>query len=720
MLDPKKLKALRVSRCLSMRELGRKIGVSDASISYWESGQKAPAPENIKALIDLFACAQPDLLKTAEECPKKDMRPKNGLKEPAYVPLLTLKQLAGYDPTLGYMIDYAMENASGRAQAIEGVTGCVIAVRSEDGPEESPYTKGTIVYIDTESQAENGFHVAAMLRGERRIVFRRFNAEKWETTLSSDSPSARQFSFSDPKENPFSWIFPVKCILRNEMELTLKSKENGGKSQWKNVLKSFIPFLAGSPSEDKVTEQDTEDSIACRLGGEKWTEDEYNHNWLITGKTGSGKSAGGIMNLLKQAFLRMPAWGGLIVDTKGDILQMTRELADKNGRTDDIIAVDASNSGMTSHRFNLIQPEIPRRVYAKLILDKQNLDAQTAKLASDAIRASLELTDFLEIAFKPEGGNRSKCIEAINNSRIRLLAAKEDGLSLQAGKSLETSFDFMASGGDPKLHYKEILPLETYSSLASTDRLLIDRRSMRLNIIAAKAIIAESNGTISGQAMQTGEAAIKTLEEILSVPESESLLRDLPISLFPPIDEIEETFCAPESTFSMKSMDRGSIIHIEIPHGFENARRIALTVIKQLFYIHALSRLDDPDGVEKKNQLLIWADDARGIMVNDPTCGCDKDFLDKLGAVKACAIFAMHSPLSLAAHTSQENMKILMFMIKNQIHFKTDEKSAEAIAESTGLDKNELTELAPMQCLIKHIARKNALKTKLIPGFNKL
>lgn len=49
------LKALRVNAQLSQSELGKKLGVSQTSISSWEQGDSIPKSENIYKLAKLYS-----------------------------------------------------------------------------------------------------------------------------------------------------------------------------------------------------------------------------------------------------------------------------------------------------------------------------------------------------------------------------------------------------------------------------------------------------------------------------------------------------------------------------------------------------------------------------------------------------------------------------------------------------------------------------------------
>jgi len=52
--DREKLRELRLNRGLSMRELGRLLGVAGSTVRRWELGESEPAPKNLRDLRELF------------------------------------------------------------------------------------------------------------------------------------------------------------------------------------------------------------------------------------------------------------------------------------------------------------------------------------------------------------------------------------------------------------------------------------------------------------------------------------------------------------------------------------------------------------------------------------------------------------------------------------------------------------------------------------------
>ena len=57
-----RLKEIRIELSLKQKELGKKIGVSDACINRWENGVRTPNAENIISLCKALNCSADYLL----------------------------------------------------------------------------------------------------------------------------------------------------------------------------------------------------------------------------------------------------------------------------------------------------------------------------------------------------------------------------------------------------------------------------------------------------------------------------------------------------------------------------------------------------------------------------------------------------------------------------------------------------------------------------------
>ncbi|MDZ4815697.1 MAG: hypothetical protein SGI71_05475 [Verrucomicrobiota bacterium] len=82
-------------------------------------------------------------------------------------------------------------------------------------------------------------------------------------------------------------------------------------------LDSAVGFVCGFILMGGLLGKSKPDGTIVQLGGITWNMDQFCRHWLITGFTGSGKTAAGLANILLQLSQNVPNWGGLCLDQKG-------------------------------------------------------------------------------------------------------------------------------------------------------------------------------------------------------------------------------------------------------------------------------------------------------------------------------------------------------------------------------------------------------------------
>jgi hypothetical protein len=65
---------------------------------------------------------------------------------------------------------------------------------------------------------------------------------------------------------------------------------------------------------------DNSGKIVLRLGGVSWSVEDFVRGWLITGRTGSGKTQCAINAITYQIFQNVKNWGGFCLDQKRAVL----------------------------------------------------------------------------------------------------------------------------------------------------------------------------------------------------------------------------------------------------------------------------------------------------------------------------------------------------------------------------------------------------------------
>jgi hypothetical protein len=114
-----------------------------------------------------------------------------------------------------------------------------------------------------------------------------------------------------------------------------KKNDNSGDSRYYKILNEVVGYLPGNP-KDEITVEDL-----CR-------------GTFISGGTGSGKSSGS-GKWLADLFMEK-GYGGFVTCAKPDDRQFWEELAEKHGRTDDLIIM-SEDSGL---QYNFLQAEMIR------------------------------------------------------------------------------------------------------------------------------------------------------------------------------------------------------------------------------------------------------------------------------------------------------------------------------------------------------------------------
>ena len=115
--------------------------------------------------------------------------------------------------------------------------------------------------------------------------------------------------------------------------------------------------------------------IILHLGGVSWTMEDFVRGWLITGRTGSGKTQCAINAIAFQIFQNVKNWGGICLDQKGLYWEILVKMATHFGRKDDLVLLqtrppDKDMLWRPPFTINITgNPNVPASTYAKVIVD---------------------------------------------------------------------------------------------------------------------------------------------------------------------------------------------------------------------------------------------------------------------------------------------------------------------------------------------------------------
>jgi len=81
---------------------------------------------------------------------------------------------------------------------------------------------------------------------------------------------------------------------------------------------------------------DTQRRPVLRFRGLAWSMEDFVRGWLITGRTGSGKTQCAINAVTHQVFQNVPHWGGVCLDQKGLYWEILMKMATSFGHEGDL------------------------------------------------------------------------------------------------------------------------------------------------------------------------------------------------------------------------------------------------------------------------------------------------------------------------------------------------------------------------------------------------
>ena len=366
----------------------------------------------------------------------------------------------------------------------------------------------------------------------------------------------------------------------------------------------------------------------AKLGGLRWKRNQFCRGWLITGDTGSGKTSSGINQLVHQVFQNEPTWGGLCIDEKGVYWETLSAMARHYGREHDLIHLqiraDDTNAQWTPpNRYNLTgDRSIPFTTYAKFIVDTATSLGQGGDKGFFKSQAQTHIAHALEMLF--ELNRPVTLIDAYELLSDRELLAEE---------------------------------MENLESLLETPR--------------RAAVYAHFGNRFLTQPEEQLGGVRETIGNYLQY------------FLTP---EVAEVFCTSESTFDFAAIDRGKIILTTMPQKFQTERRYVNTLLKLLYYNHALRRFDKAKANRAQNNLLIlWADEAQRFMTASEDGTSDYNCVDVIREAGATVVAAAQSTTSLVPPLGNDKAKVLTLNLRNRLIFRAaDEADAVQAADFIG------------------------------------
>jgi hypothetical protein len=392
---------------------------------------------------------------------------------------------------------------------------------------------------------------------------------------------------------------------------------------------SFLPLFVSAPlgwffAPPKSNKPRTTASLA----GLTWDRNDFCRGWLITGDTGAGKTFA-INALMHSVFRHESDWGGICCDEKGIYYETLVRMARKYGRQDDLLLLQtrpdhADDDWIPSVRFNLLSDStIPWSTYATVIVD-----------TASAQNPGTEDKGF----FKTQ-------------------AHANIGRGIQLFRLLDIV---------PTMHH--LLEVLQYQPLLKAMLQKLEPLKSSGNADAQECYAHFTNAYLCQPPEQLG-GVISTIYNYLNYFTN---------------PDISEIFGSQENTFDFSALDSGAIICLSMPQKYQTERRYVTTILKLLFYAHALRRFDPrPSGKrqpQQDNLLICWQDEAQRF-ISDSDCN-----VDVIRQANSTTIMAAQSKTSfLPALGTKEKAEVTILNLRNRIIFKAADKTcAESSADFIG------------------------------------
>jgi len=374
-------------------------------------------------------------------------------------------------------------------------------------------------------------------------------------------------------------------------------------------------------------------TIIVRLGGLSWTMEDFVRGWLITGRTGSGKTQSAINTLAFQLFQNVKNWGGICLDQKGLYWEILVEMAAHFGRSNDLVLLQTRPAGKDMlwrpyHSINLTgNLEVPASTYAKVIVD-----------------TAVSLTG-------GRGGNPF--------------------FVTKAQLAIQTAFEILRH-------------MELYVTIPNVHRLLLNKDDGQ---IAIESLINMGD--------QRSKDLLASFRSYLDQPPEQlggvegTISNYLDFFMHP---EISEVFCANEPTFSVSEIDAGKLVCIAMPQKFQSERLYINTILKLSYYFHALSRFDkSAEEREKDNLIVLFADEGQEIITGAESAFADHRAAGVIREARATIVLATQAYTSIHGSLDKRHADVLMLNLSNELIFTAANQDSAVIA-SKNIGEREVVE----------------------------
>jgi hypothetical protein len=373
----------------------------------------------------------------------------------------------------------------------------------------------------------------------------------------------------------------------------------------------------------------TPEGIVLELGGVQWTEEDFCRGWEIDGRTGSGKTASGVVPIIYQLKKNRPDVGILALDTKGDLSEPLTRIAEDLKCQDSLVQLEvrpenAAPDWQPKFTMNfLADTSIPYSTYAKILVDVATAAGQKGGQAFFKIASQTVIQNtFMALAALNRPVTIPNCVEVIS--------------TVDKFKDMATALEKLS---------------ETKPEL--------------------KSLVLYFHDFIKQPPEQLGgvKATVFNYLQPFTAP------------------DIAQVFCPEKPTFSLSEIDHGKLITVKIPQKYQVEKKYVGLLLKVLFYLHALRRYDlSYEERAKKNLIVMVLDEAQESVLVSEDGISDYNVIDKIRGARATTINSTQSPTSyLPPMGSKEKAHVFLLNLGNKIYFTAaDSEASDMIADAIG------------------------------------
>jgi hypothetical protein len=364
-----------------------------------------------------------------------------------------------------------------------------------------------------------------------------------------------------------------------------------------------------------------------RFGGVTWKEADFCRGWEIDGRTGSGKTASGVVPIIHALKKNRPNVGIMALDTKGDLSEPLEAIAKELNCEQDLrqLQVRPDNAPVywkPLYTLNMLaDASIPYSTYAKMLVDVATAAGQKGgqaffkNAAQVAIQNAMATLAALDCPVTIDG-----CFRLVTDREI--LHAKSKALDKLPRSKVGYLVDY----------YREFVqqPVEQMGGITST---------------------------------------VFNYLQPYTAP------------------DIAQIFSPSDPTFDIKELDLGRLVTIKIPQKYQSEKKYVSLLLKILFYLHALRRYDLPAAQrEAKNLIVLVLDEAQETVLVSEDGISDYNVVDKIRGARATTINSTQSPTSyIPPMGTRERADVFLLNLGNKIYFTAADKLAsEMLADSIG------------------------------------